>query len=253
MTEIPEYKGLAFIETSLNEMMTQAVAAARNVAAQDSDSVDDNNEVSQPTTPQLDSESVSDKASSDHNAVDLIEEDNFIDQREYETIHDLRESAIRYGRKHKFAVATLRSSERQLILVCKHAGEYRAARSHANILAEFSRKNVRAKESQRIQCPFEIRAKPYCGKWVIHKIHLDHNHEMADDVTVYAQHRRLTTEVKEQIIHLIEKGHNNKEIKKILAEKGHGEVPLRDIGNQRTLRKKHLAKEMERNIPKRLR
>ncbi|GAN02746.1 hypothetical protein MAM1_0027c02193 [Mucor ambiguus] len=203
------------------------------------------------------------------------QEDELIKVRQnFNSINDIRQAAIRYARRHKFAVSTLRSGARQLVLVCKHSGAYRATKSktampndsqlatpeepsnEAQAPAEAtaavaaaavdpstttqeaastssSKKNTRKKLSQKIQCPFEIRAKPMGSSWIIYKVNYEHNHEMATDIKAYAQHRKLSPETKQLIIDLMNSGSTNSTIMEYLQLKGIDNVLKKDIANIR--------------------
>ncbi|KAI8644362.1 hypothetical protein BD408DRAFT_401101 [Parasitella parasitica] len=174
----------------------------------------------------------------------------------------IRQAAIRYARRHKFAVSTLRSGERQLVMVCKHSGAYRATKTKTegssdkkpsaseqgfNDLQQASpaqessvsdqsapaKKGTRKKLSQKIHCPFEIKAKPLESKWVIFKVNYEHNHEMAADIKAYAQHRKLSPETKQFIIDLMNSGSTNTTILECLQLKGIDNVLKKDIANIR--------------------
>lgn len=207
-------------------------------------------------------------------------EDDLIKVRQnFDSINDIRQAAIRYARRHKFAVSTLRSGARQLVLVCKHSGAYRATKSKpatpngsqpakpeepsseakppteaaaaaadataATAAADSSpttpeaagtsssKKNTRKKLSQKIQCPFEIRAKPMGSSWIIYKVNYEHNHEMASDIKAYAQHRKLSPETKQLIIDLMNSGSTNSTIMEYLQLKGIDNVLKKDIANVR--------------------
>ncbi|KAK4519339.1 uncharacterized protein ATC70_009574 [Mucor velutinosus] len=200
------------------------------------------------------------------------QEDELIKVRQnFDSINDIRQAAIRYARRHKFAVSTLRSGARQLVLVCKHSGAYRATKSKTatndsqlatpeepsneaqastevtttTVAADPStttqeaastsstKKNTRKKLSQKIQCPFEIRAKPMGSSWIIYKVNYEHNHEMATDIKAYAQHRKLSTETKQLIIDLMNSGSTNSTIMEYLQLKGIDNVLKKDIANIR--------------------
>ncbi|CAO3618958.1 unnamed protein product [Mucor fragilis] len=191
------------------------------------------------------------------------QEDELIKVRQnFNSINDIRQAAIRYARRHKFAVSTLRSGARQLVLVCKHSGAYRATKSktatpndsppaaapeepsnEAQASTEAtaadpsheaaSKKNTRKKLSQKIQCPFEIRAKPMGSSWIIYKVNYEHNHEMAADIKAYAQHRKLTPETRQLIIDLMNSGSTNSTIMEYLQLKGIDNVLKKDIANIR--------------------
>jgi len=197
------------------------------------------------------------------------QEDDLIKVRQgFDSINDIRQAAIRYARRHKFAVSTLRSGARQLVLVCKHSGAYRATKSKtatpndsqlatpeepsndspaqeaavvadptttpdATAAAAATKKNTRKKLSQKIQCPFEIRAKPLGSSWIIYKVNYEHNHEMATDIKAYAQHRKLTPETKQLIIDLMNTGSTNSTIMEYLQLKGIDNVLKKDIANIR--------------------
>ncbi|KAI8090981.1 uncharacterized protein B0P05DRAFT_634670 [Gilbertella persicaria] len=148
----------------------------------------------------------------------------------YESMNDIREAAISYARKHKFAVSTLRSGSRQLVLVCRHSGKYRVSKTRE----QEQNKTTRKKPSQKISCPFQIRAKPTTEKkWIIYKIIDEHNHEMASDIKAYAQHRKLTPESKSMIISFIVAGYSNSAIMDQLTSKGIQTVLKKDVANLR--------------------
>ncbi len=163
----------------------------------------------------------------------------------------IRMAAIEYGRRRNFAVSTLRSGERQLVLACKHSGSYRGAKKTVETEADYSvgsavpsvalvpvpvegsTKRTRTKVSRKIQCPFQLRAKPIRGQWVIYKLVLEHNHLMAADTNAYAQHRKLDEETQNLIIKLMRTGSTNAMIVKYLSLKGIRNVLRKDIANLR--------------------
>ncbi|KAI7898744.1 uncharacterized protein BX663DRAFT_523967, partial [Cokeromyces recurvatus] len=98
---------------------------------------------------------------------------------------------------------------------------------------QVQKKQTRKKLSQKIQCPFQIRAKPLGGRWIIYKIVDDHNHEMATDIRAYAQHRKLTEETKKMIIDLMHLGTSNAKIMEHLLLQGIENVLKKDIANLR--------------------
>lgn len=155
-----------------------------------------------------------------------------IDQQ-FEDIDAIRQAAIRFARKQKFAVSTLRSGSRQLVLVCKHSGEYRQQKLPKETEDNKPKKQSRKKLSQKIQCPFQIRAKPSNGRWVVYKIVDEHNHEMAIDIKAYAQHRKLSEATKELIIALMETGASNSTVIEHLEANGIHNVLRKDIANLR--------------------
>ncbi|CEP09596.1 hypothetical protein [Parasitella parasitica] len=189
-------------------------------------------------------------------------DENIKVMQKFDSMKDIRQAAIRYARRHKFAVSTLRSGERQLVMVCKHSGAYRATKTKAgasrndtsNISAQVhndiqpssatqepaavdqsttAKKGTRKKLSQKIHCPFEIRAKPLESQWVIYKIVYEHNHEMAADIKAYAQHRKLSPETKQFIIDLMNSGSTNSTILECLRMKGIDNVLKKDLANIR--------------------
>ncbi|KAI9481603.1 MAG: hypothetical protein EXX96DRAFT_567359 [Benjaminiella poitrasii] len=185
-----------------------------------------------------------------------------VDQQ-FDSIDSIRQAAIRYARRRKFAVSTLRSGARQLVLVCKHSGKYRETKSKSaekspsteegaplyNKVEEgatttiengseipsepLQKKHTRKKISQKIQCPFQIRAKPLGGRWIIYKIVDEHNHDMAADIRAYAQHRKLSEETKKMIIDLMLIGTTNAKIMEHLQMQGIDNVLKKDIANLR--------------------
>ncbi|KAG2194887.1 hypothetical protein INT46_005489 [Mucor plumbeus] len=196
----------------------------------------------------------------------MLEHDRHNDElikvrQNFDSINDIRQAAIRYARRHKFAVSTLRSGARQLVLVCKHSGAYRATKpkipganeSQSDTPEEVSnelqqstltqesaeadpstpKKGTRKKLSQKIQCPFEIRAKPMGSSWIIYKINYEHNHEMATDIKAYAQHRKLSQDTRQLIIDLMNSGSTNTTILEYLQLKGIDNVLKKDIANIR--------------------
>ncbi|KAL9536900.1 hypothetical protein MBANPS3_012273, partial [Mucor bainieri] len=223
------------------------------------------------------------------------QEDELIKVRQnFDSINDIRQAAIRYARRHKFAVSTLRSGARQLVLVCKHSGVYRATKSKtgtsndpqsatpeeatkeaqaspaadspaaaaadaaATTVADAaadpspgspessSKKNTRKKLSQKILCPFEIRAKPMGTSWIIYKVNYEHNHEMATDIKAYAQHRKLSSETKQLIIDLMRSGSTNSAIMEYLQLKGIDNVLKKDIAN---IRQAHFNSKSKKGNP----
>ncbi|KAI8967461.1 hypothetical protein BDF20DRAFT_236572 [Mycotypha africana] len=185
----------------------------------------------------------------------------------YESLADLKEAAIRYARKRKFAVVTLRSGERQLVMTCKHSGTYRAAtkkksdeiedteteaaeyqeddgddsssggkRSRSADTADsIANKRKRLRLSQKIKCPFQIRAKPASdGQWIVYTINDIHNHEMASDIKAYSQHRKVSDDVRRRILELYRMGASAKMISHYLEELGITNVFTKDISNIRT-------------------
>lgn len=176
--------------------------------------------------------------------------------KKYNSMREVRLAAIEYGRRRKFAVSTLRSGARQLVLACKHSGTYRGTKKA--IVEEFDttresenslpaialqqvddgataiQKRTRRKVSRKIQCPFQIRAKPVKGEqWVIYKMVLEHNHPMATDSKAYAQHRKLDEETRNLIVRLMRSGSTNTMIVKYLSLKGIRNVVRKDIANLR--------------------
>ncbi|KAI8368553.1 hypothetical protein BD560DRAFT_135980 [Blakeslea trispora] len=157
--------------------------------------------------------------------LDAVQHDLVVNQV-YDSISAIREAAIVYAKQHKFAVSTLRSSPRQLVLVCKHSGQQRTSRKQPDL--------VRHRPSQKIACPFEIRAKPTADQnWIVYQIQKEHNHEMATDIKSYVQHRRLTGERKEQAIRLIVAGLSNTAIVNQLTSEGIQTLIKKDIINLR--------------------
>lgn len=170
-------------------------------------------------------------------------------------MREIRLAAIEYGRRHKFAVSTLRSGARQLVLACKHSGTYRGTKKTveeeptlepgnalpAVVLQQeteespvFPRKLTRRKVSRKIQCPFQIRAKPIKGgKWIVYKMILEHNHPMAADSKAYAQHRKLDENTQKEIVRLMREDKSNSEIVKFLSDNGIINVVRKDIANLR--------------------
>jgi hypothetical protein len=164
---------------------------------------------------------------------DLIKVD-----QQFEDIDAIRQAAIRFARRQKFAVSTLRSGSRQLVLVCKHSGEYRQQKvpkenENTDATQDKPKKQSRKKLSQKIQCPFQIRAKPSNGRWVVYKIIDEHNHEMAIDIKAYAQHRKLSEETKKLIIGLMDTGASNSTVIDHLEANGIHNVLRKDIANLR--------------------
>jgi hypothetical protein len=159
-----------------------------------------------------------------------------VDQH-FENIDAIRQAAIRFARRQKFAVSTLRSGSRQLVLVCKHSGEYRQQKLPKEVEQQEEqdkpKKQSRKKLSQKIQCPFQIRAKPSNGRWVIYKIIDEHNHEMAMDIKAYAQHRKLSEETKKLIVALMDTGASNSTVIEHLEANGIHNVLRKDIANLR--------------------
>lgn len=178
--------------------------------------------------------------------------------RVYNDMREIRSAAIEYGRRHKFAVSTLRSGARQLVLACKHSGSYRGTKKtvfvdeeptqEANALPTvvlqqeldheqvelFPRKMTRRKVSRKIQCPFQIRAKPIKGgQWIVYKMILEHNHPMATDSKAYAQHRKLDDETQKEIVRLMRENKTNTQIVKFLSDNGIRNVVRKDIANLR--------------------
>lgn len=187
--------------------------------------------------------------------------------KKYDSMRDVRLAAIEYGRRHKFAVSTLRSGARQLVLACKHSGRYRgtkrtveeeeasaAAMTGDDLPAVALQENevepvddksdspttplsggkrTRKKVSRKIQCPFQIRAKPVKGQWVVYKMDLTHNHPMAADSNAYAQHRKLNAETQKMIVKLMREGKTNTTIVKCLNVEGIHNVVRKDIANLR--------------------
>ncbi|KAI9355522.1 hypothetical protein BD770DRAFT_473622 [Pilaira anomala] len=184
------------------------------------------------------------------------EEETIEIDKKYNSMREVRLAAIEYGRRRKFAVSTLRSGARQLVLACKHSGTYRGTkkaiveesdttREPENSLPAIAlqqvddgataiQKRTRRKVSRKIQCPFQIRAKPVKGdQWVIYKMSLEHNHPMATDSKAYAQHRKLDEETRNLIVRLMRSGSTNTMIVKYLSLKGIRNVVRKDIANLR--------------------
>lgn len=179
--------------------------------------------------------------------------------RVYNDMREIRSAAIEYGRREKFAVSTLRSGARQLVLACKHSGSYRGTKKtvvveeepsqQANTLPTvvlqqqendlgqvelFPRKLTRRKVSRKIQCPFQIRAKPIKGgQWIVYKMVLEHNHPMATDSKAYAQHRKLDDNTQKEIVRLMRDNKTNSQIVKYLSDNGIKNVVRKDIANLR--------------------
>ncbi|CAO3655439.1 unnamed protein product [Mucor hiemalis] len=184
------------------------------------------------------------------------DEDMIDVDKKYDSMREVRLAAIEYGRRHKFAVSTLRSGARQLVLACKHSGRYRgtkrtveeeaAAASSDDLPSVALQENVetadektdltkrtRKKVSRKIQCPFQIRAKPVKGQWVVYKMDLVHNHPMAADSNAYAQHRKLNAETQKLIVKLMREGKTNTAIVNCLSADGIRNVVRKDIANLR--------------------
>lgn len=176
--------------------------------------------------------------------------------RVYNDMREIRLAAIEYGRRHKFAVSTLRSGARQLVLACKHSGSYRGTKKTVEeestketdnalpavvlqqetneSLGLFPRKLTRRKVSRKIQCPFQIRAKPIKGgQWIVYKMVLEHNHPMASDSKAYAQHRKLDEDTQKEIVRLMREDQTNSQIVKHLSDNGIRNVVRKDIANLR--------------------
>ncbi|GAA5801164.1 hypothetical protein EDC94DRAFT_616154 [Helicostylum pulchrum] len=183
------------------------------------------------------------------------EEETIEIDKKYNSMREIRLAAIEYGRRRKFAVSTLRSGARQLVLACKHSGSYRGTKktvtkeanttepgSHLPAIAlqqaeeeeSTPQKRTRKKVSRKIECPFQIRAKPIKGdQWIVYKMVLEHNHPMAVDSKAYAQHRKLDEETQKLIVRLMRSGSTNTMIVKYLSLKGIRNVVRKDIANLR--------------------
>ncbi|KAG2229812.1 hypothetical protein BDF21DRAFT_411870 [Thamnidium elegans] len=189
-------------------------------------------------------------------AEDEEEEEETIEiDKKYNSMREIRLAAIEYGRRRKFAVSTLRSGARQLVLACKHSGTYRGTKKTVteepnttepgNCLPAIAlqqveeeestpQKRTRKKVSRKIECPFQIRAKPIKGdQWIVYKMVLEHNHPMAVDSKAYAQHRKLDEETQKLIVRLMRSGSTNTMIVKYLSLKGIRNVVRKDIANLR--------------------
>ena len=172
--------------------------------------------------------------------------------RHFSTMAQIRAAAIDYGKQRNFAVTTLRSGARQLVLACKHSGNYRGTKktaegsllnnSHLPTVeleevptTEEKQKRTRKKVSRKIQCPFQIRAKPIKGYWVIYKLDLEHNHAMATDCNAYSQHRRVDKDTREIILRQMKNGQSNAEVVRYLSLLGIRNVVKKDIANIRQI------------------
>lgn len=212
-----------------------------------------------------------------------------VDQK-FDTMREIRQAAVEYGRRHKFAVSTLRSGARQLVLGCKHSGSYRGTKkavqttdsasqsqgsdspnslpaieleetednvrtaeteavaegsentstpsqqtldNDSSTLAVFPAKRTRKKVTRKIQCPFQIRAKPVKGEWIVYKMVTEHNHPMASESILYAQHRKLNQETTQEIVNLMRQNKSNLQIIEELKKKGIRNVVKKDIANIR--------------------
>lgn len=184
------------------------------------------------------------------------EEETIEIDKKYNSMREIRLAAIEYGRRRKFAVSTLRSGARQLVLACKHSGSYRGTKKTVTeeqntteagnrlpVIAlqqveeeeeSTPQKKTRKKVSRKIECPFQIRAKPIKGnQWIVYKMVLEHNHPMAVDSKAYAQHRKLDEETQKLIVRLMRSGSTNTMIVKYLSLKGIRNVVRKDIANIR--------------------
>ncbi|GAA5808932.1 hypothetical protein MFLAVUS_002331 [Mucor flavus] len=184
------------------------------------------------------------------------EEETLEIDKKYNNMREIRLAAIEYGRRRKFAVSTLRSGARQLVLACKHSGSYRGTKKTVTeeqntteagnrlpVIAlqqveeeeeSTPQKKTRKKVSRKIECPFQIRAKPIKGnQWIVYKMVLEHNHPMAVDSKAYAQHRKLDEETQKLIVRLMRSGSTNTMIVKYLSLKGIRNVVRKDIANIR--------------------
>jgi hypothetical protein len=120
----------------------------------------------------------------------------------FSTIEEARSTALSFGKKHNIAFVVTKSNKKRmtLTLACKHHGEYRAGKTAEVTEGKGTRKPY-AKDTQRNGCPSLVNfRRSTSGGLVVHKNEPAHNHPLPENRTVYAMHRKQSTEVMKLIM-----------------------------------------------------
>ncbi|CEP09236.1 hypothetical protein [Parasitella parasitica] len=126
--------------------------------------------------------------------------------KEFDSIEQLREAAVAYGKDLKVLITTADSSFARgvITLQCKHGGVYRAAKSSRNSAASDDVAK-RATSTSPSLCPMQIVRGNKLGKIAITKSVGGHSHPLAHDVRTYAAFRKMDPENLNAAIALLKK------------------------------------------------
>jgi hypothetical protein len=133
---------------------------------------------------------------------------NSVLEKKFASAEQMKATVKTFGKKYNmvFSVSKSTPSKGQYVYICKHGGYKRDknTKDEPADIEEGSGKKYK-KSTQKFGCPAYIKL----YNLIIIENHSEHNHELPQDTTIYAIHRKQEPEVMDTIFKILSSGYRD--------------------------------------------